>query len=97
MLYFGALLGVGFLTQMTTPFVWIGVAIAIAQGPAWGAGFGAGFGIGRAIPVWRTPLDPAELNPDELTEKIVLSDLRSLGFATGLLALVPSIITVVRG
>lgn len=52
LLYFGAVLGVGFLTEMSTPLVHAGMALAAAHGPYQGMGYGAGFGAGRSLPTW---------------------------------------------
>ena len=49
-LIFGGLLGVGVLTKVTTPLVWVGVAASLAAGSAaWGFAYGAGFGVGRSV------------------------------------------------
>ena len=50
MLIYGAVLGVGVLTLVTTPLVWVGVFGAVASGsPAIGALYGLAFGLGRTI------------------------------------------------
>lgn len=48
--YFGALLGFGFLTTMSTPLVYAGAAIAFASPVAVGLLYGAGFALGRSVP-----------------------------------------------
>jgi hypothetical protein len=48
--YFGALLGFGFLTTMSTPLVYAGAAIAFASPISLGVLYGAGFALGRSIP-----------------------------------------------
>ncbi len=48
--YFGALLGVGLLTEMSTPLVWTGALYSVAAGPAAAAAYGLGFGLGRSSP-----------------------------------------------
>jgi hypothetical protein len=48
--YFGALLGVGLLTEMSTPLVWAGALYSVATGPAAAAAYGLGFGLGRSSP-----------------------------------------------
>ena len=50
--HFGAVMGVGFLTEMSTPFVWVAVAVAAWQGPLWGLLYGTGFAVGRSAPAW---------------------------------------------
>lgn len=49
-LYFGALLGVGLLTRMSSPLVHFGAALSLVSGPIGGLGYGIGFGVGRSIP-----------------------------------------------
>lgn len=51
-LYFGAILGIGLLTDMATPLVYGGAALALSLGAFNGATYGVGFGLGRAIPAW---------------------------------------------
>ena len=49
-LAYGAVLGAGVLTIVSTPAVWLGAACCLATGsPAWGAAYGAFFGAGRAL------------------------------------------------
>lgn len=48
--YFGALLGVGLLTEMSTPLVWTGAIYSVATGPAAAAIYGLAFGVGRSSP-----------------------------------------------
>jgi hypothetical protein len=49
-LAYGAVLGTGVLTIVSTPAVWLGLACCLAIGnPAWGAAYGATFGGGRAL------------------------------------------------
>lgn len=50
--YFGAVLGVGLLTEMSTPLVYAGAALAAASGPLAAAAYGVGFGLGRSVPPW---------------------------------------------
>lgn len=52
LLYFGAILGVGFLTRQSTPLVWPSVVLALASGPRWGLAYGVAFGVARSIPAW---------------------------------------------
>lgn len=49
-LYFGALLGVGVATHMTTPLVWASLFLAAVEGPHWALIAGLAFGLGRAVP-----------------------------------------------
>jgi hypothetical protein len=45
---YGAVLGTGVLTIMSTPAVWLGLCCCVAiGGPGWGSAYGASFGIGR--------------------------------------------------
>jgi len=48
--YFGALLGIGLLTQMTSPLVLGGALVAASSGVWWAVLYGAGFGAGRSLP-----------------------------------------------
>jgi hypothetical protein len=49
-LYFGAILGVGVATHMTTPLVWASLFVAAVEGPRWAIAAGIGFGLARALP-----------------------------------------------
>lgn len=64
--YFGALLGIGLLTQMSTPLVYGGAVLSMASGAAGGFIYGAGFGLGRSLPALGaalrgTPEDPSTI------------------------------------
>lgn len=48
--YFGALLGAGFITEMSTPLVWAGALYAATSGITAAGGYGIGFGLGRSAP-----------------------------------------------
>lgn len=48
LVYFGALLGHGLLTEMASPLVWAGAGFAVVGGAWAGLGYGIGFGIGRS-------------------------------------------------
>jgi hypothetical protein len=49
MVVYGAVLGVGVLTLVTTPLVWIGAVGVVSSGsPLIGLTYGVGFGLGRA-------------------------------------------------
>ncbi len=50
LIYFGGLLSVGLLTEMTTPLVYGGVSFCLWAGPTVGALYGGGFALGRAVP-----------------------------------------------
>jgi hypothetical protein len=49
--YFGALLGVGVITEMSSPLVWAGVLYSAVAGFSAAACYGLGFGLGRSSPV----------------------------------------------
>ncbi len=49
---YGAVLGVGVLTIVTTPLLWVGMLHAfLSRSMLWGAVFGAAFGLGRVLPL----------------------------------------------
>lgn len=48
-LYFGFVLGIGLLTEMSTPLVWAGLGVAFALTPAQAALYGFGFAFGRSL------------------------------------------------
>jgi cytochrome c biogenesis protein CcdA len=48
--YFGALLGLGIVTELSTPLVYANLALAAANGVGWAIAAGAGFGLGRSVP-----------------------------------------------
>jgi hypothetical protein len=50
LLYFGALLGVGVITEMSTPLVWAGAVYSAAIGLPGAVFYGLGFGLGRSTP-----------------------------------------------
>ncbi len=52
LVYFGAVLGVGLLTEMSTPLVYAGAALSAGTGGFRGLAYGIGFGLGRAMPAW---------------------------------------------
>ncbi|MDP9203313.1 MAG: hypothetical protein M3P26_15470 [Gemmatimonadota bacterium] len=51
-LYFGAVMGVGVLTEISTPLVFGGMAMAAFLGWPQAITYGAGFGLGRAAALW---------------------------------------------
>ena len=72
MLYFGALLGVGLLTEMSTPLVYAGAALSLSQGLGWGALYGVGFGLGRSAPALAAALIPRrDVNPAAIARVMV--------------------------
>ena len=50
LLYFGALLSTGILTEMSTPLVWAGIVYSLAAGLPAALYYGIGFGVGRSVP-----------------------------------------------
>jgi hypothetical protein len=88
LMYFGGLLGVGLLTQMSTPLVWAGVFVSLYKGPGWAFVYGIGFGVGRAIPVWVVAFLRGRFIPAELTAYLISNSrrLRWVGLATTLAA-----------
>ena len=48
--YFGLLMGVGVLTQVATPLLYVGLAVAGTVGVGWAISCGVGFGLGRSVP-----------------------------------------------
>ena len=49
---YGALLGLGIFTVVSTPFVWVGLfTVVVAHSALYAVMFGCGFGIGRFAPV----------------------------------------------
>ena len=44
--HFGSVMGVGFFTEMSTPFVWVGTILSPGYGVVWGMLYGGGFAIG---------------------------------------------------
>jgi hypothetical protein len=50
-LYFGWILGLAVLTEVSTPFLYTGLTLAAAEGFRWAAAAGIGFGLGRSVPV----------------------------------------------
>lgn len=49
-LYFGALLGAGLLTEISTPIYYVALLLAAANGLGWAVIGGIGYGIGRSFP-----------------------------------------------
>jgi hypothetical protein len=68
MLYFGAILGVGILTEMTTPLVFLGPALAVASGFAAALPFALGFAVGRSSPVVWSVASRRRITPPMVAE-----------------------------
>jgi hypothetical protein len=86
MLYFGGLLGVGLLTEMSTPLVYAGAALSLSQGLWWGALYGVGFGLGRSAPALAAALIPRrDISPAAIARAMASTNRersRWLGLAT---------------
>lgn len=52
LVYFGAVLGIGLLTQMAAPLVYGGALPTLSSSPSWGLAYGAASGVGRSAPAW---------------------------------------------
>jgi len=89
LLYFGALLGTGVITEMATPLVWTGALFAASSGISAAAGYGIGFGLGRSAPALAAiALGPLLTDYGSLAAFIVVETrqrLRVVGFAGALL------------
>jgi hypothetical protein len=69
---FGAVLGIGWLTAIATPFVWVGLLACFASGsPLWGAAYGFGFGFGRSLQLFESSLHRSADNPTEVVLRTV--------------------------
>jgi hypothetical protein len=93
-LIFGGLLGVGVLTKVTTPLVWVGVAASFAAGSAaWGLAYGAGFGFGRSVQMFIEYFLP-ESDPAARLHRTMVRQgqlYRALGLLVGLATLVRAV------
>lgn len=91
-LYFGMLLGTGLFTQMSTPLVYAGLALSLAEGAAWGALFGVGFGLGRSAPAFAGAFLGADaVGPGTVANAVTLRyqvQRRALGLATAATTLI---------
>jgi hypothetical protein len=68
---FGGLLGIGWLTIVSTPFVWLGVATAFtSQSILWGAIYGISFGLGRGSVLAREYFG-GERDPDVAVARVL--------------------------
>lgn len=91
-IYFGSLLGVGFLTDMTTPLVIGGALLSVAIGTPGAVLYGLGFAAGRSSPAFAGALRGlGQASPGEVAFRTVMWGTspfaRGLGAATGLLSL----------
>jgi hypothetical protein len=93
-LIFGGLLGMGVLTKVTTPLVWVGAAASFAAGSApWGFAYGAGFGLGRSVQLFIEYFLP-ESDPAARLHRTMVRQgqlYRVLGLLAGLAILVRAI------
>lgn len=71
LVYFGALLGVGLLTQMSTPLVYGGALLALASGPMVGLAYGAAFGVGRSLPAWGGAILAGRWDPSTVSHGLI--------------------------
>lgn len=77
--YFGSLLGVGILTEMTTPLVIAGFLLAGAWPAPQALVYGLGFGIGRSAPAYvGLFLDDRRANAGSIAEWLLVKDHRTL-------------------
>jgi hypothetical protein len=71
---YGIVLGIGVLTIVASPFVWIGACAAILGGSiGWGAAYGASFGIGRIAHYCFLSLSGIPDDPSRLAVRVVRS------------------------
>jgi hypothetical protein len=87
-LYFGGVMGIGLLTAISTPLVYVGVATSIALGSFWGLLYGGGFGIGRAVPAFVGSLVGGRLSPTKVANDISI-EFQSRARSAGLLIILP--------
>jgi len=71
LVYFGALLGMGVLTEMASPLVIGGAWLSIAWGMHWGMSYGLGFGAARSMPAFRGAIAGSEGLSIHLPEKVI--------------------------
>jgi hypothetical protein len=92
LVYFGALLGIGLLTQMSSPLVLGGAFAAASSSVGWAILYGLGFGGGRSVPAFAGAIyglggkNPAEL-AEHMTRRGRAGVSRLAGSAASLLAL----------
>ena len=96
-LLFGAVLGVGWLTVVVTPFVWVGAAAAFASGSMlWGAVYGVGFGLGRSAQLVVHYLRPVPEDPTEVVLRTVAYQatlMRALGLVGAMVIIAAVVFT----
>jgi len=85
---FGGILGIGYLTRVITPLVWIGLLLVVVRGSAtWGLIYGVAFGLGRSLELviqYNMPVESAS----ERLERTVFAQPRLLKpAAAGLLVM----------
>ena len=71
--YFGAILGVGLVTEMSTPLVLCGVLSCVLAGPAYGVVYGLGFALGRSSPAFHGAIVKSAFSPGEIVERLYFS------------------------
>jgi hypothetical protein len=85
--FYGAVLGLGFLTIVVTPLVWFGLLASIVSGSAgWAAVYGAGFGLGRAVPLAAHWVQGDAQDATRTVSRAMIGHariLRAVGFVTG--------------
>lgn len=92
LVYFGAVLGIGLLTQMASPLVLGGALVAASSGVWWAVLYGTGFGAGRSLPAFSGAmaglgrLDPGQLAARTISRRRTWAT-RLAGSAASLLAL----------
>lgn len=92
LVYFGAVLGIGLLTQTASPLVLGGAFVAASSGVWWAVLYGAGFGTGRSLPAFSGAmaglggLDPGQLAARTISRRRTWVT-RLAGSAASLLAL----------
>lgn len=94
-LYFGAILGVGLLTDMATPLVYGGAALSLTLQVLPAIAYGVGFGLGRAGPAWIAVLVGRRFSPGSVAAQLIGatrfarwpgSAIAAIGLATSVLA-----------
>lgn len=89
LVYFGGLLGVGLLTEMSSPLVWAGFVYAATSGIRAAAAYAVGFAFGRATPTLAAAANVGADLPPGVIAPFIVVDLRRytrwLGVATAAL------------
>ena len=82
-LYFGALLGAGIVTEMSTPLVSTGIFYGLAGGALVAVCYGFGFGLGRSAPsMAAVPLYRRDIDYGPVASRVVVS-MRQFGKYAG--------------